>query len=179
MDSDFLVPGFADEVLVTWIVLRWNPYRGNSPPGSCTMPHKVNYKGVTMGKDPLAMVSKRKGVATLEDTSDASALTPVPKKSRRTARKVIPKDAPVVIEVLPKTTNPPSPELLPVITFNIPDHIPSLDIVASVQESPPLVPHPVASSSSGGTSLGYLYFLPSGITVTEKTVSKREEPTVC
>ncbi|GAA0142504.1 hypothetical protein LIER_03390 [Lithospermum erythrorhizon] len=142
------------------------------------MPNMVNYKAMTTGKDPLARVSKRKGVATSWDTSDASALAPVLKKSRRNANKAIPEDAPVVNEVLSETTNPPSPDLAPVITFNIPDHIPSFDIMASVQESPPLAPPPVASSSSGCTSLEYPYFVPSGITVTEKTVSKREEPTV-
>ncbi|GAA0184708.1 hypothetical protein LIER_31996 [Lithospermum erythrorhizon] len=48
---------------------------------SCTMPHKVSYKTMTTGKDHLARVSKRKGVASSGDTSDASTLAPAPKKS--------------------------------------------------------------------------------------------------
>ncbi|GAA0154391.1 hypothetical protein LIER_12385 [Lithospermum erythrorhizon] len=144
---------------------------------SCFMPHKFSYKVVTTGKDLLARISKRKSVAASDNTSDALSLAPIPKKSRRTAKKAIPKDAPVITEVLLETLNLPSLDLSLVTTITIPDHIPSLDIMASAQKSPPPAPPSKASSSSGSVSLGYPYSLPSDIIVIEKTISKREEPT--
>ncbi|GAA0163631.1 hypothetical protein LIER_19446 [Lithospermum erythrorhizon] len=77
---------------------------------------------------------------------------------------------------MPETFNHPSPDLLPPATITIPDHTPSLDIVISAQESSPIIPPPKASSSSSGEFLEVLYSLPSGITVTGKTVSREEEP---
>ncbi|GAA0176518.1 hypothetical protein LIER_29495 [Lithospermum erythrorhizon] len=62
-------------------------------------------------------------------------------------------------------------------TITIPDHTSALDIVISAQESSPIIPPPKASSSFGGEFFEALYSLPSGITITGKTVSRREEPT--
>ncbi|GAA0140305.1 hypothetical protein LIER_35216 [Lithospermum erythrorhizon] len=73
--------------------------------------------------------------------------------------------------------NLPSPDLLPPTTITIPFHTPPLDVVTLARESPPIIPPPKASLSSGGDFLGVPYSLPSGITFTVKTVSRREEPT--
>ncbi|GAA0138845.1 hypothetical protein LIER_00511 [Lithospermum erythrorhizon] len=126
------------------------------------MPHKVNFKVVTTGKDPLARISKRKSVAVLESSLDVPSLAPVSKKSRKTTKKTIPEDAPVITEVIPETFNPLSPDFLPSATITIPDHTPALDMVTSARESSPIVPSPKDSSSSSGDPLGVNYSLPSG-----------------
>ncbi|GAA0184451.1 hypothetical protein LIER_31739 [Lithospermum erythrorhizon] len=116
------------------------------------MPHKVNFKAVTTGKDPLAQISKRKNVAISESSSSIPPLAPPSKKSRKTTKLAIPKDTPVITEVITETFNPPSPILLPYATIIIPDSTPTLDIVTSGQESPPIIPSSKASSARMVTS---------------------------
>ncbi|GAA0148825.1 hypothetical protein LIER_08161 [Lithospermum erythrorhizon] len=110
------------------------------------MPHKVNFKVVTTDKDPLARISKRKSVSILESSSGAPPLALASKKSRKASKKVIPKDSPVIIEVITETFNPPSPVLLPPATITISDNTPALDIVPSTLESTPIRALVVTSS---------------------------------
>ncbi|GAA0148791.1 hypothetical protein LIER_08133 [Lithospermum erythrorhizon] len=42
--------------------------------GSCTMPHKVNFKLITSGKDPLAQISKRKGNSARDSSSEVHVI---------------------------------------------------------------------------------------------------------
>ncbi|GAA0162200.1 hypothetical protein LIER_18342 [Lithospermum erythrorhizon] len=92
-----------------------------------------------------------------------------------------PEDTPiiteVITEVITETFDPPSPVLLPPTTITISDSTPALDIVPSTRESTPIIPPSKASSSFDCDLLGVPYSFPSGITVTEKIISRREEPT--
>ncbi|GAA0168721.1 hypothetical protein LIER_40621 [Lithospermum erythrorhizon] len=90
------------------------------------------FPNITLGKDPLAQISKRKSVVVLESSLGASPLAPASKKSRKITKKVIPEDALVITKVITKTSNPPSHVLLPPSTIIIPDSTPALDIVPSV-----------------------------------------------
>ncbi|GAA0160091.1 hypothetical protein LIER_38974 [Lithospermum erythrorhizon] len=121
--------------------------------GDCVMLHKVNFKVVTTGKDHLARISKRQSAVVSKNSSGTPPLAPASKKSQKITKKVIPEDAPVI------TVHP------------------GLDIVPSTQESAPINSSSKTSSSSGSDFLGVHYSFPLGITVTEKTVSQREEPT--
>ncbi|GAA0162620.1 hypothetical protein LIER_39444 [Lithospermum erythrorhizon] len=141
------------------------------------MMSSVSFKTITTGKDPLARISKRKNFVVPGSSSDAPLLAPVSKKSKQATKKTIPEDVPVDIEVMYEVFHPTSPSLPPPATIVIPDHVPVLDIVTSARESSPVAPPSKTSSGSGANLLGVPYSLPSGITVTEKTVSRREEPT--
>ncbi|GAA0163632.1 hypothetical protein LIER_19447 [Lithospermum erythrorhizon] len=68
------VDKFPDTTLLELLSLKHSS-------GGCVMPHKVNFKAVTMGKDALARISKQKSVDISESSSDAPSLAPVPKKS--------------------------------------------------------------------------------------------------
>ncbi|GAA0173745.1 hypothetical protein LIER_41578 [Lithospermum erythrorhizon] len=67
--------------------------------------------------------------------------------------------------------------LAPPVTIIIPDHVPALDITTYAPESSTISPPWKVSSSFDANPLGVPYSLPSGIIVTENTVSRREEPT--
>ncbi|GAA0152878.1 hypothetical protein LIER_11246 [Lithospermum erythrorhizon] len=64
--------------------------------GSCTMPHKVSFKAVTSGKDPLARIFKIKGSSARDTSSEVPPVAPPPKKSKKT-----PKETPVSEPSLP------------------------------------------------------------------------------
>ncbi|GAA0183129.1 hypothetical protein LIER_30600 [Lithospermum erythrorhizon] len=86
-------------------------------------------------------------------------------KPRKASKKTVPEDAPIETEVVPETFTLPPTTLATPATIIIPDQVPA-------SNSSPLK----ASSSFDANSLGVPYSLPSGITVTEKTLSQREEP---
>ncbi|GAA0155748.1 hypothetical protein LIER_13407 [Lithospermum erythrorhizon] len=106
--------------------------------GDCVMPHKVNFKAVTTGQDPLARISKRKNVVVSKSSSGAPALALASKKSWKASKKVIPEDTPVITQVITKTIDPLSPVLLPPATITISDNTPSLDIMPSTRKSAPI-----------------------------------------
>ncbi|GAA0159836.1 hypothetical protein LIER_16530 [Lithospermum erythrorhizon] len=165
--------GEVEDRIFTCLATRVELLSLKNSSGECVMPHIVNFNIVTTEKDLLARISKLKSAAVSESSTDVPSLAPVSKKSRKTTKKNIPEDAPVITEVIPETFNPPSPDLLPHATTTIPDHNPALDMVTSGRESSPIVPSPKASSSSSGDLLGVPYSLPSAeMTTLEKRLSE-------
>ncbi|GAA0141524.1 hypothetical protein LIER_35408 [Lithospermum erythrorhizon] len=141
------------------------------------MPHKVSFKAVTSGKDPLAKVSKRKSKTVSGESSEVPSSAPAPKKLRKASKKVVSEGAPVTCEVLsealpPSLPSTASPLTIPSTILDIPDPFSSLGVMVSGHPpSPSVSASGVAASSSSGL-LGFPYTLPSGITVTEETISK-------
>ncbi|GAA0148705.1 hypothetical protein LIER_08077 [Lithospermum erythrorhizon] len=120
------------------------------------MPHKVSFKAVTSGKDPLAKVSKRKSKAVSGESPEVPSSAPAPKRPRKASKKVISEGTPVSCEVLsealpPSLPSTASPPTIPSTTLDINDPLSSLGVMVSGHPSPPPVSASgiVASSSSG------------------------------
>ncbi|GAA0174141.1 hypothetical protein LIER_27589 [Lithospermum erythrorhizon] len=58
------------------------------------MPHKVSFKAVTSGKDPLKKVSKRKSKSVLGESPEIPSSAPAPKRPRKATKKLILEGAP-------------------------------------------------------------------------------------
>ncbi|GAA0164508.1 hypothetical protein LIER_39804 [Lithospermum erythrorhizon] len=105
--------------------------------------------------------------------------SPSLRKSKRAPKVKVSEAAPFVFEVVVEAFEPPSPTTRDPITIVIPDGVsPSLGKMP-VPSSPPssaLLPTEYASGS-GGPWLPTPYTLPSGVTVTEETVSKMKSST--
>ncbi|GAA0147088.1 hypothetical protein LIER_06875 [Lithospermum erythrorhizon] len=142
---------------------------------NCTMPHKMAYKSITSGKDVLARVSKRKGSSVPESSTTTKKAKKAPKVnvSAATPSVTTPLEAtPFVPEVAVEAFGPPSPRAQYPITIVISDRVsPSLGKSDS-SSLPPLE----LTSGSDGPWLPTPYTLPSGVTVTEDTVSKVKSP---
>ncbi|GAA0141390.1 hypothetical protein LIER_02542 [Lithospermum erythrorhizon] len=151
--------------------------------GSCIMPHKVSFKAVTSGKDVLAKVPKRKKTTAPRESSEVPSPTHVSKKSRKASKKIVTDDASVQVspEAFPPSLPPlvvPSTTPLPITTLDIQDRpllVYGMD--SGHHTPPPPSSSPRISASSSGAFLGLPYTLPSGITVTDGTISKRHEST--
>ncbi|GAA0140303.1 hypothetical protein LIER_35215 [Lithospermum erythrorhizon] len=68
-----------------------------SSSGECVMPHKVNFKVLITGKDPLARISKQKSVAILESSSDVPSLVLVSKNLERLRKRLFPWKPPLLL----------------------------------------------------------------------------------
>ncbi|GAA0139782.1 hypothetical protein LIER_01262 [Lithospermum erythrorhizon] len=139
---------------------------------NCIMPHKVAYKSITLGKDVLARISKRKGSSVPEAST-------APKKSKNTPKVPVPETTSPASEALVEAFGPPSSRAHDPITIVIPDRVsPSLGKSSTSSELPQST-LPVSESSLGfeGPCVPTPYIFPSGITVTEETVSKVKSST--
>ncbi|GAA0152131.1 hypothetical protein LIER_10688 [Lithospermum erythrorhizon] len=135
----------------------------------------VNFKVVTSRKDPLVRISKRKGKSACESSSETLSVAPPPKKSKK-APKI---SAPVVdlppVEVSTKIFEPLLPYLPDPVTIILSDRV----VFEEAPVSEPSLPFftPEGSSTYNGPLFEVPYSLPSGLTVTEGTVSRKDAPT--
>ncbi|GAA0175882.1 hypothetical protein LIER_28977 [Lithospermum erythrorhizon] len=91
------------------------------------------------------------------------------------SKKTVPEDAPIETEVVPEKFISPPPTLAPTATIIIPDQFLALDITTYAPESSSISSPSKVSSSFDANPLGIPYSLPSGITVTEKTLLAASE----
>ncbi|GAA0183213.1 hypothetical protein LIER_30671 [Lithospermum erythrorhizon] len=115
--------------------------------------------------------------AWLGTSSDAPSSAPIPKKPRKASKKTVHEDVSIETEVVPETFIHPPPTLAHPAAIILMDQVPALDITTYAPKSSSISPPSKVSSSFDANPLGVPYCLPSGITVTKKTVSRREEPT--
>ncbi|GAA0184827.1 hypothetical protein LIER_32115 [Lithospermum erythrorhizon] len=102
-----------------------------------------------------------------------------PKKSKRAPKVPVPEATPSVFETVVENFGPPSHPKGDPITIVMPDRVsPSLGEVPHSSSSSSSVLHPSESASgSNGPLLPTPYTLPSGVTVTEDSVSRHKEST--